>query len=117
MTWLGGIVLGLGVALVIVLAASRVRRAVLQRSGSAAEAASYTGRLSPDRENGARDEVNRMADELIREHGAGAVIEAAHRAIAELDDDDRKGQAVWQRVLESAKESQHREAPGDGTAG
>jgi hypothetical protein len=116
MTWLGGIVLGLGVALVVVLAASRVRHAVLQRGGSAAEAASYAGRLGSDRENGAGNEVNRMADELIREHGAGAVIEAAHRAIAELDDDDRKGQAVWQRVLESAKESQHREGSGNGPA-
>ena len=38
------------------------------------------------------------------------------RAIAELDDDDRKGQAVWQRVLESAKESQHREGSGNGPA-
>ena len=116
MTWLGGIVLGLGVALVVVLAASKIRQSVLRRGRLSEKTSSYAGRLNPDTENGAGDDVNRMADELIREHGAGAVIEAARRAIAKLDDDDRQGQAVWQRVLESAKQSQHRERPGDGPA-
>ncbi len=114
MTWFGAIVLGLGVALVAVLSAGKIGRALRRRGGSAGKAASYAGRLCVDGENGARDDVTRMADELIREHGAGAVIKAAHRAIAELDDDDRKGQAVWQRVLESAKQSQNREEAGNG---
>ena len=115
MTWLGGIVLGLGVILVGCLAARKFRHAVIRRGGSGAST-SYAGRLDPNSENGAPDEVNRMADELIREHGAGAVIKAAHRAIAKLDDEDRKGQAVWQRVLESARQSQQSEGPGHGPA-
>ena len=115
MTWLGGIVLGLGVILIACLAAHKFRHAVSRRDGAVTKA-SYAGRLEPNSENGTHDEVNRMADELIREHGAGAVIKAAHRAIAKLDDEDHKGQAVWQRVLESARQSQQSEGPGQGPA-
>ena len=116
MNWLGGIVLGLGVFLVAALAASQILRIVRRRGGFPATKASYAGRLDLDAENGVHDEINQMADALIREHGPGAVIEAARRALSKLDDGDLKSQAVWQRVLESAEESQRREGQGTGPA-
>ena len=108
MNWLGGIVLGLGAVLVAVLAAFKIMRIVRRRGGFPAKAASYASRLDLDAENGAHDEIQQMAEALIREHGPSAVIEAARRSISKLDDGDLKGQAVWRRVLESAKESQRR---------
>ena len=57
-----------------------------------------------------------QAEALIREHGPSAVIEAARRSISKLDDGNLKGQAVWQRVLESAEESQRREGQENGSA-
>ncbi len=116
MNWLGGIVLGLGVFLVAALAASKILQIVRRRGGFPAKKASYASRLDPDAENGVHDEIDQMADALISEHGPGAVIEAARRALSKLDDGDLKGQAVWQRVLESAEESQRREGQGAGSA-
>ena len=116
MTWLGGIVLGLGVILVAGLVWFKIRGILKRRGGFPAKTESYAGRLDPDAENGANDEINRMAEDLIREHGPDAVIEAARRAISHLDDDDRRSQAVWQRVLESAKQSQRREGRENGSA-
>ena len=109
MTWLGGIVLGLGVILLAGLAWFKIRQILRGRGGFSDKTGSYAGRLDLDAENGADDEVNRMAEDLIREHGPGAVIEAARRAISKLDDDDQRSQSVWQQVLESAKESQRME--------
>jgi hypothetical protein len=118
MSLFGGIVLSLGAVLVAVLAGYKIIRIVRRRGGFPAKAASYANRLDPDAENGAHDEVHQMAEALIREHGPSAVIEAARRSISKLDDGDLKGQAVWQRVLESAKESQRRrEGRGNGSAG
>ena len=123
MTWVGAIVLGLGVLLVVGLGAGLVWRLVDRRSDGTATSrtVSYAERLDPDGEsgvweNGSGAEINRMAEELIREHGAGAVIEAARQAIAKLADDDRKGQAVWQQVLESAMDSQRRDERRHGAA-
>ncbi len=117
MSWFGGIVLGLGAVLVAVLAAVKIMRIVRRRGGFPTKAASYADRLDLDAENGAHDEINQMAEALIREHGPSAVIEAAKRSISKLDDGDLKGQAVWQRLLESAKESQRRrEGQGSGSA-
>ena len=115
MNWLGGIALGLGVVLVAALAGSRMLQVIRRRRGFSAKEASYAERLDLDAENGGQDEINRMAGVLIREHGAGAVVEAARRAISKLDEGDLKGQAVWQRVLDSAKESQRRQGRGDGS--
>ena len=116
MSWFGGIVLGLGAVLVTVLAAVKIMGIVRRRGGFPTKAASYADRLDLDAENGAHDEINQMAEALIREHGPSAVIEAARRSISKLDDGDLKGQAVWRRVLDAAKESQRREGQGKGSA-
>ena len=91
-------------------------RIVRRRGGFPTKAASYADRLDLDAENGAHDEINQMAEALIREHGPSAVIEAARRSISKLDDGDLKGQAVWRRVLDAAKESQRREGQGNRSA-
>ena len=88
MSWFGGIVLGLGAVLVAVLAAVKIMRIVRRRGGFPTKAASYADRLDLDAENGAHDEINQMAEALIREHGPSAVIEAARRSISKLDDGD-----------------------------
>ena len=88
MSWFGGIVLGLGAVLVAVLAAVKIMRIVRRRGGFPTKAAPYADRLDLDAENGAHDEINQMAEALIREHGPSAVIEAARRSISKLDDGD-----------------------------
>lgn len=109
MTWLGGFVLGLGVLLVAALAGYRIMRVVRRRAGSRAAGASYAARLDLDSEADGQDKIHQTADALIREHGAGAVIAAAKRALSDLDDGDLKGQTVWRQVLESAEQSRRKE--------
>jgi hypothetical protein len=105
MTWLGGFVLGLGVLVVAALAGHRVRRMMRRRAAEASDAK----RLDAEAARALADEIGPTADALIREHGAGAVIQAAKRVLPTLDERDRKGLAVWQRVLQSAEESLRKE--------
>lgn len=105
MTWLGGFVLGLGVLVVAALAGYRVRQVMRRRAAEA----SYAERLDAEAARALADEIGQTADALIREHGAGAVIQAAERVLPTLDERDRKGQAVWQQVLQSAEESLRKE--------
>lgn len=116
MTWLGGLVLGLGLLLVAALAGSRIMRIVRQRAVSRAAGASYAGRLDVGAETGDQDDIARTADALIREHGAAAVIEAARRTLSSLDDGDLKSRAVWRQVLASAEESRRKDRPQDEAA-
>ena len=110
MTWFGGLVLGLGVLLVAALGGRKILHMVRRRGGRTAKELSYAERLDLDAETGVGDEIDRLAQALIREHGAGAVIKAARRALADLDEGDARNQAVWQRVLQSAQESDRRQA-------
>jgi len=48
-------------------------------------------------------EIYGVAKVYLREHGDGAVIEAAMRADARLDAGDLEGQRVWLRVIEAIK--------------
>ena len=108
MTWLGTIALGLGVLLVAVLAGYRIRRTVHRRAEALGVGISYADRLDIETGPDVPDAVNRTADDLIREHGAGAVIEAAKQVLPTLDEDDSRSRAVWRRVLESAEESRRK---------
>ena len=49
-------------------------------------------------------DIYRSASVLIREHGAGAALEAAQRADAMLERGDVGGSAIWNRVLRAAEE-------------
>lgn len=109
MTWFGGLVLGLGVLLVAALGGRKIRHIVRQRDARSARETSYAERLDPNAENGVDDEIDQLAQALIREHGAGAVIKAARRALADLDEGDARNQAVWQRVLQTAQESERQQ--------
>ncbi len=44
-------------------------------------------------------DIFRTASVLIREHGAGAALEAAQRAAALLERGDMDGCAVWKRIV------------------
>jgi hypothetical protein len=53
-------------------------------------------------------DIWRAANLLIREHGDGAEITAARRAEEMLDQGDRDGQRVWQRIRRAVVELQAR---------
>jgi hypothetical protein len=106
MTWFGGFVLGLGALVLAALVGAWIRRVVRRRADRRAPDTSYATRLDAEAENGLPDDIGQTADSLIREFGAGAVIEAAERVIPTLSDDDHRSRAVWRQVLKSAEESQ-----------
>ena len=54
-------------------------------------------------------DIYRSAAVLIREHGAGAALEAAQRADAMLGRGDMEGCAVWKRIVTAVEELQRRE--------
>ncbi len=54
-------------------------------------------------------DIFRSAAVLIREHGAGAALEAAQRADAMLEKGDMEGAAVWKRIVRAVEELQRRE--------
>ena len=59
-------------------------------------------------------DIYRSATVLIREHSAGAALEAAQRADAMLARGDMEGCAVWKRILAAVEEMQRKErAPGE----
>ena len=57
-------------------------------------------------------DIYRSAALLMRERGEDAVIEAAMRADALLDQGDMDGRAVWLRVLAAIKELAAQEPTG-----
>ncbi len=50
-------------------------------------------------------------NELIREHGEDAALEAAMRADAMLDKGDLEGQVVWKRIVRAVEEIQRTDRP------
>ncbi len=55
----------------------------------------------------------RSANELIKQHGEVADIEAAMRADACLAAGDMEGEAVWIRIVKAIEELLSDERPGD----
>ncbi len=51
-------------------------------------------------------DIDRVINDVIREHGANAAIEAATRTISTLDEGAVRVRLLWQRVLEAAMEVQ-----------
>ena len=56
-------------------------------------------------------DIYRAANLLIKDHGDEAVIEAAMRADAMLEEGDLDGLAVWKRILAAVEELLGRERP------
>ena len=54
-------------------------------------------------------EIFSSASVLIREHGAGADLEAAQRADAMLERGDMDGCATWKRIVAAVEEIQRTE--------
>ncbi len=59
-------------------------------------------------------DIYRSANELIKQHGEAADIEAAMRADACLPAGDMEGEAVWLRIVKAVEELLSKERPGDG---
>ena len=57
-------------------------------------------------ETTSKAEIDRLIEEIIREHGANAAVEAATQIMPELDEGAVKVRSLWQRLLETAKEVQ-----------
>jgi len=57
-------------------------------------------------------DIYRSANELIKQHGEAADIEAAMRADERLAAGDMDGEAVWLRIVKAVEELRQRE-PGD----
>ena len=57
-------------------------------------------------------DIYRSANELIKQHGDAADIEAAMRADELAEDGDMEGRAVWLRIVKAIEELRQRE-PGD----
>ena len=49
-------------------------------------------------------EIWQCANEIVKQYGEDAPIEAAMRADAMLEKGDLEGQAVWKRILKAAEE-------------
>ncbi len=58
-------------------------------------------------------DIYRSANELIKQHGDAADIEAAMRADERLAAGDMEGEAVWLWILEAIEELLSEERPGD----
>ncbi len=55
----------------------------------------------------------RSANELIKQHGDAADIEAAMRADELMEAGDMEGEAVWLRIVKAIEELQSKERPDD----
>ncbi|WP_282608441.1 hypothetical protein [Pelagibius sp. Alg239-R121] len=49
-------------------------------------------------------EIWQCANEIVKQYGEDALLEAAKRADAMLEAGDFDGQAVWKRILRAAEE-------------
>ncbi len=58
-------------------------------------------------------DIYRFANELIKQHGDAADIEAAMRADERLAAGDMEGEAVWIRIVKAIEELQSKERPED----
>ncbi len=58
-------------------------------------------------------DIYRAANELIKQYGDAADIEAAMRADACLAAGDMEGEAVWLRIVKAVEELQSQERPDD----
>ena len=58
-------------------------------------------------------DIYRSANELIKQHGEAADIEAAMRADECLAAGDMEGEAVWLRIGKAVEELQSKERPDD----
>ncbi len=58
-------------------------------------------------------DIYRSANELIKQHGDAADIEAAMRADERLAAGDMEGEAVWIRIAKAIEELLSEERPGD----
>jgi hypothetical protein len=58
-------------------------------------------------------DIYRSANELIKQYGDAADIEAAMRADECLAAGDMEGEAVWLRIVEAVEELQSKERPDD----
>ncbi len=58
-------------------------------------------------------DIYRSANELIKQHGDAADIEAAMRADELMDDGDMEGKAVWLRIVKAIEELLSEERPDD----
>ncbi len=56
-------------------------------------------------------DIYRSANELIKQHGEVADIEAAMRADERLAAGDMEGEAVWLRIVKAIEELQSEERP------
>ncbi len=61
-------------------------------------------------------DIYRSANELIKQHGDAADIEAAMRADERLAAGDMEGEAVWLRIVEAIAELLDTTPPGDQSA-
>ena len=58
-------------------------------------------------------DIYRSANELIKQHGDAADIEAAMRADERLAAGDMEGEAVWLRIVKAIEKLPSEERPGD----
>jgi hypothetical protein len=58
-------------------------------------------------------DIYRSANELIKQHGDAADIEAAMRADERLAVGDMDGEAVWLRIVKAVEELLSKERPDD----
>ncbi len=58
-------------------------------------------------------DIYRSANELIKQHGEAADIEAAMRADERLAAGDMEGRVVWLRIVKAIAELLSEERPGD----
>ena len=58
-------------------------------------------------------DIYRAANELIKQHGEAADIEAAMRADERLAAGDMEGEAVWLRIVKAIEELMSKERPED----
>ena len=61
-------------------------------------------------------DIYRSANELIKQHGEAADIEAAMRADEFMEAGDMEGVAVWKMILKAIKELLDKTPPGDQSA-
>ena len=58
-------------------------------------------------------DIFRSANELIKQHGEDAPIEAAMRADELMETSDMEGRAVWLRIVKAVEELLSEERPAD----
>ena len=58
-------------------------------------------------------DIYRSANELMKQHGEAADIEAAMRADELMETGDMEGRAVWLRIVKAIEELLSEERPGD----